>query len=123
MYIDLLIKIKNAQAAGKKLVKSRFTKTDKAVSEILQQYGFVAKSEIKGRLSKRFIFVDVKGSRPISGIRLISKPSVRRYAGYRDLRPVKGGYGTLVLSTPKGITTMSEARREKIGGELLFEIW
>ena len=59
----------------------------------------------------------------IGSVKLVSKPSRRIYAGYRELRPVKSGLGLLVVSTPRGIMSGKEARKMKLGGEVLFEIW
>ena len=123
MYIDLLIKIKNAQVAGKKTLKSRFSRTDKAIADILGKEGFVGDSETKGRPSKRYIFVELRAKRKIEGVKFLSKPSVHTYAGYKELKKVKGGHGTLVVSTAKGIMTGERAKREKVGGELLFKVW
>ena len=123
MYTDLLIKIKNAQQVGKKTLKTRFSKMDNAVLEILSKYGFVDSVEVKGRPAKRFIHVGLRGKRSMEGCRFLSKPSVKRYLGYREIRRVKGGHGILVLSTPKGIMTGGLAKKEKAGGELLFEVW
>ncbi|MFH1759457.1 MAG: 30S ribosomal protein S8, partial [Patescibacteria group bacterium] len=52
-----------------------------------------------------------------------SKPSRRLYIGYQDLKPVKSGYGHALISTSKGVMTGMEAKKKKLGGELLFEIW
>jgi len=59
----------------------------------------------------------------IRGIKLVSKPSRKLYTGYRQLRPVRQGYGVGIISTPKGIMTVKEAKKQKVGGQLLFEIW
>ncbi len=123
MYIDLLIKIKNAEAARKKALKVRFTKMDAAVVKLLEEKGFLKKSEIKGRMPKRILEIEPNPDRPIQGIKLLSKPSRRLYVGYKDIKRVKGGFGFLFLSTPKGILTDREARKEKVGGQMLFEIW
>ena len=123
MYIDLLIKIKNAQGAGRETLKSRYTKMDKAVADILQQRGFVKNVEIKGKAYKKYIELDLKGGRPVAGVKFLSRPSLHKYSGYADMRKVKGGYGLLVVSTPKGILSGDEARKHKVGGELLLEVW
>lgn len=123
MYIDLLIKIKNGKWAKKKFLKTRFSRMDKSISDTLLRAGFVSKVEIKGRPSKRFIYLDLRGERPIGGLKFLSTPSVRRYSGYAELKKVKSGFGFSVLSTPKGIMTDTQARREKVGGQLLFSIW
>ena len=59
----------------------------------------------------------------VHDVKRISKPSRRMYFGQKDIKPVKQGTGLLVLSTPKGILVGSEARREHVGGEVLFQIW
>ena len=96
------------------------------VAELLARYHYIGGVVKKGRLPKRVIEIKLKykdNKGVISGIKFLSKPSRRLYLGYRDLRPVKQGYGLLVISTPKGIMTGAEARKLKLGGELLFEIW
>lgn len=123
MYIDLLIRIKNAQAAGRDYLKIPYSKMDKEIANILEKQGFLKKVEMKGRLPKKILKIYLNPKRPIKGLKFLSRPSIGRYSGYRDLKPVKGGYGLLVLSTPKGIMSGSQARKEKVGGKLLFEIW
>jgi small subunit ribosomal protein S8 len=59
----------------------------------------------------------------INGIRRISKPGLRQYRGYKDLRPVKGGLGILIISTPKGVMTDKECNDSKAGGEVICEVW
>jgi len=123
MYIDLLTKIKNAQAVQKKVLKTRFTRMDKAVADTLQRGGFIHKIEVKGRPSKRSMYIELRSDRRVEGMRFLSKPSVRRYVKHDEIRKVKGGYGMLVLSTPKGILSGDQAWREKTGGQILFEVW
>ena len=123
MYIDLLIKIKNAEAARKDSLKTRHTQMDAAVVDVLARHGFLKKYEVKGRLPKRVIEIDFNLERPILGIKLLSRPSRRLYAGYKDFKTVKSGYGILVVSTPQGVMSGVEAKKKKVGGQLLFEIW
>ncbi len=61
--------------------------------------------------------------RDIRGLKFLSKPSRRLYVGYKEIKKVKSGHGLLVLSTSKGILSGEEAKKMKIGGQLLFEIW
>ena len=123
MYIDLLIRMKNAGAAKKSVVKSPFSTMDQNVAEVLRRYGFLTRVEVKGRTVKKYLEVELNKDRPIQGLKLVSKPSLRRYRGYRDLKPVKGGHGIVVLTTPSGLKSGVEARKEKVGGQVLFEIW
>jgi len=69
------------------------------------------------------MIVCLDGSPKIINVKRISKPGRRIYKSTRDIKPVKFGKGTLVLSTPNGIVTGKEAKKEKVGGEVMFEIW
>lgn len=126
MYTDFLIKLKNAQAVKKENVKLSYSKMDERILEILAKNGYIDVFEKKGRGVKKIISVRLKyenGKGVINGIKFISKPSRRLYGGYKEIKPVKRGYGLLVVSTPKGIITGAEAKKTKVGGEFLFEIW
>lgn len=127
MYINLLTKIQNAQRAHKETVRAPFSKNDLAVAEVLASNKFLAGVEKKGRMPKRVIEMQLRYDNneegAINGVKLISRPSRRMYAGYHDLRPVRQGFGIGVISTPKGVMTFQEARKQKVGGQLLFEIW
>lgn len=122
-YTNLLTQIKNAQNADKNFLKFPYSKMDNSVAEILEKRGFLKKVEVKGRRPKKTMKLHLNPDRLIKGIQFVSKPSRRIYKGYKELRPVKSGYGLLVVSTPKGLLTESEARKEKTGGQLLFKIW
>ncbi|MDO8466695.1 MAG: 30S ribosomal protein S8 [bacterium] len=127
MLNNLLITIKNAQKARKEAVKLPYSNFDFAIAEILAKRGFVESVAKKGRMPKRIIEVKIKydanGLGAITGIKVLSKPSRRLYSGYAELRAVKQGYGVSIVSTSKGVMTSSEARKQKVGGQLLFEIW
>ena len=124
MYFNLLSKIKNAQAAGKRTLKAPFTKMDYEIANILVQSKFLTAIEKKGRGPKRILFVTLNNPEDhVQGVKLISVPSRRMYVGYKDLKIVRQGFGVSVLSTSKGIMTSKDARKNKLGGELLFEIW
>ncbi len=125
-YIDLLTKIKNAQAVKKENVKIPYSKMNEAVADILAKNKYLAGFEKKGRGPKKILDIRLKyqeGQGAVTGIKFVSKPSRRIYIGYADLKPVKQGYGIGVISTPKGIKTTMDAKKNKIGGEILFEIW
>ena len=127
MYLDLLTKIKNAQKAKKELLKVHYTNFDFAISELLAKNSYLDSAAKKGRMPKRIIEIKLKydkdGEGVINGINVLSKPSRRLYSGYKDLGAVKQGYGLGVVTTSKGVMTSKEARKEKVGGQLLFEIW
>ena len=110
----------------KENVKVPYSKMNEAVVGILEKNNLVDSYEKKGRGAQKILDVKLKyndSGGAISGTKFISKPSRRIYSGYSELRPVKQGYGISVLSTPKGLMTNKEARKNKVGGELLFEIW
>lgn len=126
MYIRLLTQLKNAQAVKKESVKFPYSKMDEAVLEVLAKNKFIKNYEKKGRGVKKILDIDLRyedGIGAINGIKFVSKPSRRFYIGYKDVKPVKYGYGLVILSTPKGIMTGQESKKTKIGGEVLFKIW
>lgn len=127
MYIDFLNKIKNAQAARKDTLRVPYTKADFAIAEMLLRRNFLKGVSKKGKGVKKILEAQLNyeksGEGAIRGVKFLSKPSRRLYVGYKELKPVKHGFGMVVLSTPKGILSGNVARREKVGGELLFEIW
>lgn len=127
MYLDLLTKIKNAQKAKKDFLKVPYSNLDFAVAELLAKNNYLESAAKKGRMPKRMIEIKLKYDKDSRGvineIRFLSKPSRRLYGGYKNLVPVKQGYGMGVISTSKGLMTTKEARKSKVGGQLLFEIW
>lgn len=126
MYIDLLTKLKNAQKARKEFLKVPYSNMDMVILELLAKNNFIDSVAKKGRLPKRVIEIKLKydsGEGLIRGVKFLSKPSRRLYSGFNELRSVHQGYGMGFVSTPKGILTFKEARKEKVGGEMLFEIW
>lgn len=126
MYTDLLTKVKNAQKARRETLKVSYSNLDFAISELLAKNNYLESVAKKGRMPKRVIEIKLKyndGKGVISDIKFLSKSSRRLYGGYSDFREVKQGYGLAVVSTSKGLMTSREAKKAKIGGQLLFEIW
>ena len=107
-------------------VKVPYSTFDMSVLEALAKVGYIEEVQRKGRGVKRIIDIKLKyndGEPAISGIKFVSKPSRKMYSGYRELKQSRQGYGHFILSTPQGIMNHSEARRKKVGGQVLFEIW
>ncbi|NCN53031.1 30S ribosomal protein S8 [Candidatus Wolfebacteria bacterium] len=126
MYINLLTVIKNAQAVQRETIKVPFTNMDFAIAELLAKHKYIEGVAKKGRMPKRILEVTLKykeGKGAISKVQFLSKPSRSAYVGYKDIRPVRQGYGLLVVSTSKGIMDGKSAKRQKLGGQLLFQIW
>lgn len=98
-----------------------------SVAEALARAGFVGQATKRGKKVTRSLEVGLlyeeDGTPKIAGVRPLSRPARRMYYRAGDIRPVRHGYGALFLSTPQGIMTGSEARKAKVGGEALFEVW
>ena len=96
-----------------------------AIAEVLEQEGYISsidkKSKKEGVLSFNLAYKN--GTPVVTGVKRISKPSRRMYMSVHDIKPVKRGFGLLVLSTPAGILSGKQARMKNVGGEALFEIW
>lgn len=126
MYTDLLVKIKNAQAVKSDTVKATYSIMDKTILDILEKKNFIGNVQVMGRIPKKVFEIALKynqGEGAIHGVNILSKPSRHLYVGYEDIRPVKQGFGLLVISTSKGIMDGESAKKAKLGGEVLFEIW
>lgn len=123
---NLITSLKNASAARKESVVVSHTKIKSSILDTLVKEGFITGVEKDGKGVAKTLTVALKyeNRKPaITGVKRVSKFSKRIYKGAKDLRPVKNGFGTLVLSTPKGILSDKEARKSNLGGEALFEIW
>jgi small subunit ribosomal protein S8 len=124
---NMLSGVTNAGKANKETVTVPFSKLKSEIAKAMAAHGFVkAVHETKIGNHKGLelvIMYDKDGLPKIGGVKRVSKPSRRVYKGAKDIKPVKFGSGTLFLSTPKGILTGAQARREMVGGEALFEIW
>lgn len=123
---DMIVRIKNAGDAGKAEVAVPYSKMKHAIADVLVREGFAKSVAKKGKKVGKFLEIalvfDENGPK-IRGFERVSKLSKRVYQKARDIRLVKGGHGILVLTTPKGIVTDREAKKEKVGGEALFKIW
>jgi len=123
---DMLTSIRNALAVGRSTVSFPFSNLKYEITKILEKEGFVEKVEKKGRRSKKIIEITLKydGKTPaISGLKRISKPGQKIYLPYKKIKKSKGGYGIFIVSTSKGLMTNKEARKQKLGGEVICEVW
>jgi len=122
---NMLTSIRNALAVGHLKVCFPFSKLKYELGEILKRNGFVEEVKKKGRL-KKFIEITLKYENKIpaiSELKRISKPGQRIYLPYREIKRIRDGYGLAIISTSKGLMTDKEARRQKLGGEVICEIW
>jgi len=123
---NMLIMIKNASLANKEVVIFPYSKLKFAIAECLAKEGYVKSVSKKVRKDIPVIEVELvytDKAPKITEVERISKHSKRVYMGMNDIHTVKGGAGLLVLSTPKGILSGKNARKEQVGGEALFRIW
>ena len=126
MYYDLIVKIRNAESAKKETLTTPFSKMDFAVAKILEKSGFLHDVQKKTVEKKNFLEIRLpkgKNDRLITGFKIVSKPSRRIYVNSQNLKSVRQGFGIGVLSTSSGVMNNKEARKAKVGGEYLFEIW
>lgn len=122
----LIIQLKNGSAANKETVVMPHSNFTEAVAVALARKGFVKPALKKGKGVQKSLeigLIYVNGNARINDVKRISKPSKRLYKGYSEIHQVKQGFGSTFVSTPKGILSDDEARKEKVGGEVLFQIW
>ena len=120
---DMLNRIRTAQAVSHETVSIPFSRIKYEIASIIHREGFVKDVEKKGRKEKRVIKITFNKESLISKLRRVSKSGQRLYVSYKDIRPVRGGYGIAIISTPKGLMSNKEARKNKLGGEIICEIW
>ncbi len=124
---DFITVIRNAGKAGKTACSYPHSKLRAGIGAILKERGFVEdcseKIDEKGFKSIQIDLKYVSGKHAIKGISRYSKPGRRAYFGYREIPSVLGGMGISIISSPKGIIDDRTARKEKLGGELLCNVW
>jgi small subunit ribosomal protein S8 len=123
---NLITSIKNASDARKATVTVPYSALKESIAHTLAKAGYLSNIEKKGKkviktLEMTLVYI---GSEPrIHGVDRISKPSRRIYQKANDIRMFKSGFGNVVISTPKGVFIDADAKKNKVGGEVLFKIW
>ena len=126
---DMLTRLRNANVAMKDTVRMPSSKLKEALAAILQREGYIADFRVEdspgrpGRVLEISMKYTPERARTISGLRRVSKPGLRVYSNADRLPRVLGGLGVAVVSTSKGLMTDREARRQRIGGEVLCFVW
>lgn len=131
---DMLTRIRNASLARKDTAAIPFSALKFEIAKILKRENYIEDFTKKSRGALKFLDLRLKYEEKetptpytrtpvIDGIRRISRPGRRIYVSTKDIKPVKNGYGIAIISTPKGLMTGKEARKLKVGGEALLEIW
>ena len=123
---DMITSIKNAGNAGKEFAIVPFSNQKEAIATVLFKQGYIASYAKKGKKVVKTLDIGIayEGKKPrVAGLSRMSKPSQRFYIKASEIKPIKNGYGLMVVSTPKGVMSGDEAKRAQVGGEALFKIW
>ena len=123
---DFINQLKTASLTRKESVTIPYSKMNLAVAELLKKEGYIGEITKKGKKVVKTIEIALvyENSQPkVQGVQRISKLSRRMYNKVKEIRPLKQGYGMRVFTTPKGILSDRDARKENVGGEILFTIW
>lgn len=123
---DFIVQIKNASDAGKSTLSLPYSSMKENIAHVLMKGGYISSVEAKGKKEEKTLEIGISyiGKEPrVHGIERISKPSRRLYQKSKDIIMFKSGFGNTILSTPKGILMDMDAKKLKVGGEILFKIW
>lgn len=123
---DMLIRIKNALAVKKESVDLPHSKMKEAIASLLQSEGFISKYDTFSRVNKKQLRLGLKYSGKksvVEGLKRVSSPGRRVYVGAGKLPRIRSGFGTAIISTSKGLMTDSNAREQKLGGEVICYVW
>ncbi len=124
---DMLTRIRNAQAVGHETVSFPYSKMKAGIMAIFEKERFIDSYERKGKNIRKSIVVKLKygkdGASAIGSLERVSKPGKRIYKKASELFPVRQGFGVMIVSTPEGLLTGKEARKKKLGGEIICKVW
>lgn len=121
---NMLTSIRNGYLAKKEFVEVPYSKIKAALAEKLEQLQFVQKVQADDEKRTLKIFLSyIDGQPALRGIERVSKPSLRIYTDVKNTPRVLSGLGDTILSTSKGIVSGREARKKKLGGELILKVW
>ncbi len=124
---DMLTTIRNASAVRLPSVKVPYSRMNFSVAEILRASGWIKNAELKKRGEKNWMVLELAyredGTALIQGVQRVSTQGKRIYRTHKKIPTIKHGYGLAILSTSRGVMSAKEAKRLKVGGEVLCEIW
>ena len=124
---DMLTAIRNGYLVNKKTVEIFHSQIKEKIGQILVKEGFLKKIEVKGKTpAEKKLVLSLKyqkGQPVLTGIKRISKPGQRIWVKKDKIPLVRLGFGVTIVSTPKGLMTNHEARKEKLGGEVICQVW
>ena len=124
---DYLTRIRNGIQAGHDAVVVPASKMKAQLSGILKQEGYIHSFKEVEHEGRQYLVVNLKYVKDkenvIHGLRRVSRPGLRIYAGVKEIPEVHGGLGIAILSTPKGLLTGKDAKKQNVGGEILAQVW
>ena len=123
---DMIVRIKNAQMRNYKIVKLPSSKFKVKIAEVLKSEGFILEHKISQIKNKQILEITLKyssGNPVISTIERISKPGRRIFSSAESLPKINNGLGIAIVSTPKGVMTDVDARKQKVGGEIICKVF
>ena len=123
---DLITRIRNADNVGKTEIRVPTSKLKVAVVEVLAKNGYIASYDIEEGKPRGILHVVIKNAGEVSRINEIekvSKPGRRVYTAAEDIPTIKSGRGTVIISTSKGLMTGRDAKKNRLGGEILVRVW
>ena len=124
---DLLTRIRNANGARKASVDVPWSRQKEEIARVLVEEGYLGGLSVVEGTPRNVLRIELRYDgqrRPvISGVRRVSRPSLRVYVGVKDIPAVRRGLGVNVLSTPRGVLVDRNARRENVGGEVICTVW
>ena len=124
---DMLTRIRNAVRAKHPRVDLPASNLKVEIARILKEEGYISAYKVMDESKRKVLRLNFRyaaGKRSVlTNLKRISRPGCRRYVGKNEIRPVVGGVGVSILSTPRGVMTGQSARKEGVGGELLCEVW
>jgi small subunit ribosomal protein S8 len=123
---DMLTRIRNGQSAGLEIIEMPASRLKSDIAKILKEEGYVTDYETEGDVKKVLriaLKYNAENKPVIRGIRRESKPGLRKFCGSKDVPRVLGGLGVAIISTSSGVMSGVEARRRKLGGEIICSVW
>lgn len=123
---DFLTQIRNAQQRKKDEITIKSSKMLESIAAILKEEGFILDYKVEEQDVQNELVVVLKyvnGEGAIRELTRVSKPGIRRYLGYKNIKPVKKGLGVAIISTPMGVISDKKARENKVGGEYICYVY
>lgn len=122
---DMLARIRNANRALLPAIELPHSKIKESIAGILKREGYIADFSVEGKVPRTMkLKLKYRGKKSIiEGLRRVSTPGLRQYVGATEIPRVRGGLGVAVISTSEGLLTDVQARKKKIGGELICYVW